>query len=64
MRVFARIEESLRRIFVQENASLGWTPDRLSSLNEPTIIGDLIFARIVIPFFVVGALYVRFCEHL
>jgi hypothetical protein len=38
MRVFARIEESLRRIFVQENASLGWMPDRLPSFNEPTII--------------------------
>jgi hypothetical protein len=64
MRVSARTEESLRPLSVQGNAILGRTPDRLPSFNWPTIMNDLIFAGIVILFFVISALYVRFCDHL
>jgi hypothetical protein len=63
MRVSARTEESLRPIFVQEDAILGWTLDWLPS-SWPTTMNDLIFAGIVILFFIVSALYVRFCDHL
>ena len=64
MRVSARTEESLRPIFVQEDAILGRTPDRLPSFNWPTIMNDLIFTGIVTLFFVISALYVCFCDYL
>jgi hypothetical protein len=64
MRVSARTEESLRPIFLQESAILGWTVDRLPSLSWPITMNDLIFAGIVILFFVISAFYVRFCDHL
>jgi hypothetical protein len=64
MRVSARTEESLRPIFLQENAILGWTVDRLPSFSWPITMNDLIFAGIVTLFFVISALYVRFCDHL
>jgi hypothetical protein len=63
MRVSARTEESLCPIFVPEDAILGRTLDWLLS-GWPTTMNDLIFAGIVILFFVISALYVRFCEHL
>jgi hypothetical protein len=64
MRVSARTEESLRPIFVQEDATPGWMSDRLPTVIRLTIMSDLIFAGIVILFFVISALYVRFCDHL
>jgi hypothetical protein len=64
MNVSARTEENPHRIFAKENAILGGTPDRLPSLNRPTIMNDLIFAGIVILFFIVSAFYVRFCDNL
>ena len=63
MRVSARTEESLRQIFVQEDAILGWTLNWLPS-SWPITMNDLIFAGIVTLFFVISALYVRFCDHL
>lgn len=64
MRVSARTEESLGPIFVQEDAIRGWTVDGLPSFSWPITMNDLIFAGIVVLFFVVSALYVRFCDHL
>jgi hypothetical protein len=63
MNVSARTEENPHRIFAKENAILGGTPD-LPSLTWPTIMNDLIFAGIVILFFIVSAFYVRFCDDL
>ncbi len=64
MSISTRTEESPRPIVVEQNAILGWTADRLPSLNWSTIMNDLIFAGIVILFFIVSAFYVRFCDNL
>jgi hypothetical protein len=64
MRVSARTEESVRQIFVQEDAIPGWTLDWSPSFSWPTTMNDLIFAGILTLFFVISALYVRFCDHL
>jgi hypothetical protein len=52
--------------FGQQSARSGWSEDETKPVifQNTTIVNDLIFTGTIILFFVVSALYVRFCDKL